>query len=219
MFNYRNSDGEVGPNYRDMYATPPPPGLVPSCAEGGVLGVLPGIIGSLQALEVIKVITGIGEILSGRLFNFDALSFESRIFNIRRNPTNPLNGENPTIHKLIDYEQFCGTKAVEKPIKEITAIQLYEWQVEGEDFQFIDVREPYEHDDMNLNALLIPLGTVIDNIDKIDRNRKVVVHCKTGGRSAKAIRQLENDFGFDNLYNLKGGIMAYMQDIKTSQPK
>lgn len=219
VFNYRNSDGEVGPNYRDMYATPPPPGLVPSCAEGGVLGVLPGIIGSLQALEVIKVITGIGEILSGRLFNFDALSFESRIFNIRRNPTNPLNGENPTIHKLIDYEQFCGTKAVEKPIKEITAIQLYEWQVEGEDFQFIDVREPYEHDDMNLNALLIPLGTVIDNIDKIDRNRKVVVHCKTGGRSAKAIRQLENDFGFDNLYNLKGGIMAYMQDIKTSQPK
>lgn len=219
VFNYRNSDGEVGPNYRDMYATPPPPGLVPSCAEGGVLGVLPGIIGSLQALEVIKVITGLGEILSGRLFNFDALSFESRIFNIRRNPTNPLNGENPTIHELIDYEQFCGMKAVEKPIKEITAIQLHEWQVEGEDFQFIDVREPYEHDDMNLNALLIPLGTVIDNIDKIDRNRKVVVHCKTGGRSAKAIRQLENDFGFDNLYNLKGGIMAYMQDIKTSEPK
>src|SRR5215213_7386593 len=138
VFNYTNKNGELGPNYRDLYPTPPPPGLVPSCAEGGVLGVLPGIIGSLQASEVIKVITGIGETLSGRFFIFDALGFETRTFNIKRNPSNPLNGDQPTIKELIDYEQFCGVKAVEKTIKEITAKDLYDWQVRGENFQIID---------------------------------------------------------------------------------
>src|SRR5450432_4022825 len=122
VFNYVNRKGERGPNYRDLYPTPPPPGLVPSCAEGGVLGVLPGIIGSLQALEVIKVITGVGEPLSGRFFTFDALNFESRTFNIRAREDNPVNGRNPTITELIDYEQFCGMRAVEEaPLKEITA--------------------------------------------------------------------------------------------------
>ncbi|HZG23121.1 MAG TPA: molybdopterin-synthase adenylyltransferase MoeB, partial [Chitinophagaceae bacterium] len=124
VFNYRNKEGELGPNYRDLYPTPPPPGMVPSCAEGGVLGVLPGIIGSLQALEVIKVVTGVGETMSGRFYIFDALNFESRTFKIRRNPANPVNGENPTIHALIDYEQFCGMKAVETPVREITAKEL-----------------------------------------------------------------------------------------------
>ena len=181
--------------------------------------MLPGIIGSLQALEVIKVITGVGEVLSGRLFNFDALSFQSRVFNIRRNPDNPLNGANPTIHRLIDYQQFCGLKTEEKPIKEVTAHQLYEWQASGEDFQLIDVREAQEYNQVNLGALLIPLSTVSDNADKIDRDRKVVVHCKTGGRSAKAIRELEDRFGFPNLYNLKGGITAYVQEVRTEQPK
>src|SRR6476619_3531840 len=116
VFNYRAANDELGPNYRDLYPTPPPPGLVPICTEGGVLGVLPGIIGSLQALEVIKVITGVGETLSGRFFVFDALSFESRTFKISRNPANPLNGINPTITQLIDYEQFCGLKQEERPI-------------------------------------------------------------------------------------------------------
>jgi len=219
VFNYTNSKGEVGPNYRDLYATPPPAGLVPSCAEGGVLGVLPGIIGSLQALEVIKVVTGVGEVLSGRFFSFDALNFESRTFNIRRNPNNPLNGTNPTIKELIDYEQFCGVKAVEKKIKEINSLELNEWQKRGEDFQIIDVREPYEYEICNIGAELIPLATVVENAGRIDRKRKVVVQCKTGNRSGKAIRELEERFGFENLYNLKGGILGYIDDINPKLTK
>jgi adenylyltransferase/sulfurtransferase len=213
VFNYKNSKGEVGPNYRDLYATPPPPGLVPSCAEGGVLGVLPGIIGSLQALEVIKVVTGVGDVLSGRFFIFDALTFESQTFNLKRNPANPLNGINPTIKELIDYEQFCGLKVPESDIKEISVQEVYDWQVSGEDFQFIDVREPHEYDIVNLGAELMPLGNISKFADKIDRNKKVVVHCKTGGRSAKAIRELEEKFGFNNLYNLKGGIFEWIDEV------
>ncbi|MDQ3683453.1 MAG: molybdopterin-synthase adenylyltransferase MoeB [Bacteroidota bacterium] len=211
VFNYVNSKRERGPNYRDLYPTPPPPGLVPNCAEGGVLGVLPGIIGSMQANEVIKVVTGIGETLSGRFFVFDALTFETRIFNISRNENNPVNGKNPTITQLIDYEQFCGMKAVEKPIKEISVEEFDKWKLNGEDIQVIDVREPAEYAEVNIGATLIPLGIVSENSGKIDRNRKVVVHCKLGGRSAKAIRELEEKFGFTNLYNLKGGITAYLQ--------
>ncbi|MGC3946096.1 MAG: molybdopterin-synthase adenylyltransferase MoeB [Chryseolinea sp.] len=213
VFNYTNANGEVGPNYRDLYATPPPPGLVPSCAEGGVLGVLPGIIGSLQALEVIKVVTGVGDVLSGRFYSFDALTFESRTFKIRRNPTNPLNGNNPTITELIDYEQFCGVKAVERKIKEIDALELHDWETTGVDYQIIDVREPHEYEIVNIGAQLIPLGSVVDNVAKIDRTKKVVVQCKTGNRSGKAIRELEDKFGFENLYNLKGGILGYIRDV------
>lgn len=219
VFNYINKEGEVGPNYRDLYPTPPPPGLVPSCAEGGVLGVLPGIIGSLQALEVIKVITGVGEVLSGRFFIFDALNFETRTFKISRRKDNPLNGENPTITALIDYEQFCGVKAVEKPIKEITASELNDWQIRGEKFQLIDVREPHEYEIVNIGAELIPLGTISANADKIDIDKKVVIHCKMGGRSAKAIRELEEKFGFKNLYNLKGGILGYIDEVQPELTK
>lgn len=219
VFNYRNKEGVLGPNYRDLYPTPPPPGLVPSCAEGGVLGVLPGIIGSLQALEVIKVITGVGEPLAGRFYIFDALTFESRTFNISRRDDNPLNGKNPSITALIDYEQFCGVKAVEKPIKEITATELYDWQVKGEPFQLIDVREQHEYDFVNIGAELIPLATVAANADKFSRDTKVVVHCKMGGRSAKAIRELEEKFGFTNLYNLKGGILGYIDEVKPELTK
>jgi molybdopterin/thiamine biosynthesis adenylyltransferase/rhodanese-related sulfurtransferase/molybdopterin converting factor small subunit len=215
VFNYTDRQGQLGPNYRDLYPTPPPPGLVPSCAEGGVLGVLPGIIGSLQALEVIKVITGVGETLSGRFYMFDALGFESRTFTIKRRDDNPLNGRRPTITKLIDYEQFCGMRAVEeKPLKEVTVKELYDWQVKGEPFQLIDVREPHEYDIVNIGGELIPLATVAANSDRIDRDRKVVVHCKVGGRSAKAIRVLEEKFGFTNLYNLKGGILAYIDEVE-----
>jgi len=219
VFNYRDANGNLGPNYRDLYPAPPPPGMVQNCAEGGVLGVLPGIIGSLQALEVIKVITGAGDTMSGRFFIFDALSFESRTFKIKRNPSNPLNGANPTITRLIDYEQFCGVKAVEAPIKEITARELHDMQVKGEPFQLIDVREPDEYLTVNIGAELIPLATVADHAANIDREKKVVVHCKTGGRSAKAIRELEDKFGFKNLYNLKGGILAYIDEVKPELAK
>jgi molybdopterin/thiamine biosynthesis adenylyltransferase/rhodanese-related sulfurtransferase len=219
VFNYRHANGDLGPNYRDLYPTPPPPGLVPSCAEGGVLGVLPGIIGSLQALEVIKVVTGVGEPLVGRFYIFDALSFESRTFNISRRDDNPLNGKAPSITQLIDYEQFCGVKAVEKPVKEITVKELYELQVKGEPFQLIDVREPYEYDIVNIGAELIPLATIAEHAGAISKDKLVIVHCKMGGRSAKAIRELEEKFGFNNLYNLKGGIIAYIDEVKPELTK
>lgn len=214
VFNYVNRLGERGPNYRDLYPTPPPPGLVPSCAEGGVLGVLPGIIGSLQALEVIKVITGVGEPLSGRFYTFDALNFESRTYNIKRRDDNPVNGKNPTIKSLIDYEQFCGMRAVEeKPVKEIDAKDLYQWQVNGKKFKLIDVREPSEYKIVQIGGELIPLATIPDHANQIPRDIDVVVHCKMGARSTKAIKELEQKFGFTNLYNLKGGILAYIDQV------
>jgi sulfur-carrier protein adenylyltransferase/sulfurtransferase len=215
VFNYVNRKGERGPNYRDLYPTPPPPGLVPSCAEGGVLGVLPGIVGSLQALEVIKVITGIGEPLSGRFFTFDALNFENRTFNIKHRDDNPVNGKNPTIHELIDYEQFCGMRAVEeKPVKEISVQELYDWQVKGKKFKLVDVREPFEYKIVQIGGELIPLATVSERADEIPRDLDVVVYCKAGVRSLKAIRELEEKFGFSNLYNLKGGILAYIDQVQ-----
>ncbi len=179
------------------------------------MGVLPGIIGSLQASEVITVITGVGETLSGRFFIFDALNFETRTFKIKPNPSNPLNGNNPTITELIDYEQFCGMKSVEKsPVKEITVSELYDMQVNGEQYQLIDVREPHEYEIVNLEGELIPLGTIAANADKIAKDKKVIIHCKMGGRSAKAIEELEDKFGFKNLYNLKGGILAYIDELE-----
>lgn len=203
VFNFTDAKGLTGPNYRDLYPSPPPPGLVPNCAEGGVLGVLPGIIGSLQANEVIKVLTGIGETLSGRFFVFDALAFETRVLNIKKR------ADLPPITELIDYEVFCGVKAVEPRIKEITVEELLEWQ--QQDIQVVDVREPSEYAESNINGLLIPLSLVAERHQEISRDKRVVVHCKMGGRSAKAIRELEEKFGFDNLYNLKGGITAYLQ--------
>jgi adenylyltransferase/sulfurtransferase len=212
VFNYQN-----GPNYRDLYPEPPPPGLVPSCAEGGVLGVLPGIVGSLQANEVIKVLTGIGDTLSGRLFSFDALNFTTRIFKIVKDKTNPLNGENPTQTSLIDYEQFCGIPKEEKPVIEITVQELKSYFDANKEFQLIDVREKHEYDFVNLGAELIPLNTILEHKDKIARDKPVVVHCKGGVRSAKAIRALEEE-GFTNLVNLKGGIVAYAKEIDVSMP-
>jgi adenylyltransferase/sulfurtransferase len=227
VFNYQYENGETGPNYRDLYPEPPPPGLVPSCAEGGVLGVLPGIIGSLQANEVIKVITGIGEPLVGRLFTFDALNFETRILYFKKDKHNPLTGENPTIKHLIDYEQFCGISTqpthseTPKPVavKEITVLELKQLFDSNADFQLIDVREDYEYEIANLGGELIPLGTILQNVDKISRTRKVIVHCRSGKRSADAIRALEEKFGFDNLYNLKGGILAYAEQIDNTLPR
>jgi molybdopterin/thiamine biosynthesis adenylyltransferase/rhodanese-related sulfurtransferase len=200
VFNYLNEDGTRGPNYRDIFPDPPPPDLVPNCAEGGVLGVLPGIIGSIQANEVIKVLTGIGEPLSGRLFLFDTAGFSTRTLKIRKNPK-------LEIKDLSFYEEYCMSDQTH--IKEIDVSALKKWMAEGEDFQLIDVREPYEYEVANIGGELIPLGEVLQHADRIDRNKKVVIHCRVGGRSAEAIEQLERQFGFTNLYNLKGGIEAW----------
>ncbi len=208
VFNYIDKDGNKGPNYRDLHPTPPLPGTVPSCAEGGVLGVLPGIIGSMQASEVIKLITGIGEPLSGRLFHFDTLDFESRTFKIRPRADNPLTGHHPSITALIDYEDFCGTKAL-AAIKEISAAQLKIWQASGEKIQLIDVREPAEYQAGNIGGELIPLTTIVENAHRLSTDGKVVLHCQSGARSAKAIRELQLQHALPNLYNLSGGILAY----------
>lgn len=223
VFNYTDREGHVGPNYRCLYPEPPPPGLVPSCAEGGVLGVLPGIIGSLQANEVLKVITGIGEPLSGRLFIFEALSFETRILKFKRDENNPLNGKNPTITQLIDYQQFCGIGnghvEAERGVKEITVQELKELFDNGEKFQLIDVREPYERNIASIGGELIPLREIPNHAGDIERDRSVIVYCRSGVRSRKAIEQLEEQFGFNNLYNLKGGILAYADEIDPSLTK
>lgn len=223
VFNYTDKEGNTGPNYRDLFPTPPPPGLVPSCAEGGVIGVLPGILGSLQANEVIKVITGVGDTLSGRLFLFDASTFETRTLKVRKSPKNPLTGDNPTQTALIDYEQFCGLNIADRnkapDVKEITVKELAALQAQQDDFQLIDVREPYEYDIANLGGELIPLASVLEAVDKIDSSRKVVIHCRSGKRSADAIALLEKKYGFTNLYNLKGGILAYADEVDTTLAK
>jgi len=204
VFNYPNEDGSRGPNYRDIFPEPPPPGLVPNCAEGGVLGVLPGIIGSIQASEVIKVLTGIGQPLVGRLFLFDTAEFSTRTLKIRKNP-------DLVIKDLSFYEEYCMPG--QSHLKEIDVTTLQKWMDKGEDFQLIDVREPYEYELANMDGELLPLGDILNNAERIKRDKKVVVHCKTGARSARAIEQLERQFGFENLYNLKGGIEAWAKEV------
>jgi adenylyltransferase/sulfurtransferase len=212
LFNYKNANGKTGPNYRDLYPTPPPPELIPDCASGGVLGVLPGIIGSMQALEIIKVITGINENLSGKFLVFDALTTTTKTFSIKRSPDNPLNGSNPTITSLIDYEAFCNAKP-NADIKQITAEELFQLQSSGEDFQLIDVREASEYATYNIGGELISLKSVLENIEKINRNKKVIIHCQSGSRSTQAISLLQEK-GFNNLYNLAGGLEKYRRSIK-----
>lgn len=204
VFNYLKKDGNRSANYRDMFPTPPPPGMVPSCAEGGVLGVLPGIIGSMQASEVVKILTQIGEPLIDRFFMFDAASFTMRTLKIKKNPT-------IKISQLIDYEQFCG---VSKPnlkteVKKITVTELKKMMAQKVDFQLIDVREDFEYEIAEMGGELIPLATILDNEKRISRTKKVIIHCRSGARSATAIRQLQQLDGFDNLYNLEGGILAW----------
>lgn len=213
VFNFLNKDGTRGANYRDLFPEPPPPGMVPSCAEGGVLGVLPGIIGSMQASEVIKVITGVGEPLNGRLFLFDAASFTTRILKVRKS-------SKTQISKLINYEEFCGI-GIEQDgdkIKEVTVHELKKWQIENVDFQLIDVRQPYEYEIANIGGELIPQNELAQNLDKISTNKKVIVHCRSGKRSADAIRDLQHLGNFENLYNLKGGILEYSKEIDSSIP-
>ncbi|MEM6318886.1 MAG: molybdopterin-synthase adenylyltransferase MoeB [Bacteroidota bacterium] len=213
VFNYLDKNGERGPNYRDLFPQPPPPNMVPNCAEGGVLGVLPGIIGSLQANEVIKIITGVGEPLSGRLFLFDAASFTTRNLKIRKNPTT-------TITELIDYDQFCGIvpKKEASMVKSINVHELKDWRDSEKDFQLIDVRETYEYDICNLDGELVPLNTLLNYVAEISKTKPVVVQCRSGVRSANAIKVLQQQFGFDNLYNLEGGILAWAREIDSSMP-
>lgn len=224
VFNYTDKNGVLGPNYRDLFPTPPPPGLVPSCAEGGVIGVLPGILGSLQASEVIKVISGVGETLTGRLFLFDAATFETRTLNIKRRKDNPLNGENPTQKGLIDYQQFCGVgieenaSAGKQPVKSINVKQLNDLIKKNARIQIVDVREAYEYDIANIKGELMPKSEIQNYISKISNDKQVVVHCRSGKRSSDVIELLQEKYGFQNLYNLEGGILAWAKEIDTSMP-
>lgn len=215
---------ERGPCYRCLYPEPPPPGLVPSCAEGGVLGVLPGIIGAIQANEAIKIILGAPDIMVNRLLLFDAWRMRFRELKLRKNPDCPVCGDNPTIKELIDYEEFCGitqTQTETKPtMEEITATELKQRLDNGDDIQIIDVREPHEYEIGQIpNSTLIPLGQVLTRMNEIDPNRETVVHCKMGGRSAKAIDALQRSGFTGRLINLAGGITAWSNEVDPSVPK
>ena len=214
---------ERGPCYRCLYPEPPPPGLVPSCAEGGVLGVLPGIIGAIQANEAIKIILGAPDIMVNRLLLFDAWRMRFRELKLRKNPDCPVCGDNPTIKELIDYEEFCGITQQPEPkptMEEITAIELKQRLDQGDDIQIIDVREPHEYEIGQIpNSKLIPLGQVLNRMNEIDPDRETVVHCKMGGRSAKAIDALMRSGFPGKLVNLAGGITAWSNDVDPSVPK
>jgi molybdopterin/thiamine biosynthesis adenylyltransferase/rhodanese-related sulfurtransferase/molybdopterin converting factor small subunit len=214
---------ERGPCYRCLYPEPPPPGLVPSCAEGGVLGVLPGIIGAIQANEAIKIILGAPDIMVNRLLLFDAWRMRFRELTLRKNPDCPVCGDNPTIKQLIDYEEFCGITQQPEPkltMEEITATELKQRIDKGDDIQIIDVREPHEYEIAQIpNSKLIPLGQVLNHMNEIDPDRETVVHCKMGGRSAKAIDALKRAGFQGRLINLAGGITAWSNDVDPSVPK
>jgi molybdopterin/thiamine biosynthesis adenylyltransferase/rhodanese-related sulfurtransferase len=228
-----------GPCYRCLYPEPPPPGLVPSCAEGGVLGILPGLLGVIQATETIKLILGIGEPLVGRLLLVDALGMSFRTLKLRKNPECPVCGPNPTVTELIDYNQFCGIappseigplevardKAVgDHPIvdgiPQVSVEELKRRLDAKEDIFVLDVREPHEYQIANLGATLIPLGDVERRVGELaaQKDREVVVHCRSGGRSQKAALMLKNA-GFTNVSNLAGGIGAWSDKIDPTLPK
>ena len=215
---------ERGACYRCLYAEPPPPGLVPSCAEGGVLGVLPGIIGAIQANEALKIILGAPEIMVNRLLLFDAWRMRFRELKLRKNPDCPVCGDNPSIKELIDYEEFCGITqqppATQPSMEEITATELNQRLDKGDDIQIIDVREPHEYEIALIpGSRLIPLGQVLNRVNEIDPARETVVHCKMGGRSAKAIETLQRAGFTGRLINLKGGITAWSNEVDASVPK
>lgn len=213
---------EDGPCYRCLYPEPPPPGLVPSCAEGGVLGVLPGLLGVIQATEVIKLILGAGDPLIGRLLLVDALAMRFRELRVRKNPECPVCGTNPTVKELIDYNQFCGIRGEESSM----SVKIPEIQVEelkrrldaGDDIYVLDVREPHEYQICNIGGHLIPLGDLPKRVHELDSSREIVVHCKSGGRSAKAVEFLRKS-GFKRASNLTGGILAWATKIDPSLPK
>src|SRR5215212_5161089 len=212
-----------GPCYRCLFPEPPPPGLVPSCAEGGVLGVLPGTIGTIQATEAIKLILGIGDPLIGRLLLYDALGMRFREMKLRKDPSCPDCGENPTVTELIDYQEFCGipqegAQAQADAVPEITVQDLKEKLGNGGKVSVLDVREPHEYEVANIGARLIPLGELPERLIELDQDETFAVHCKTGSRSARAVKLLQ-EAGFQNVYNVKGGITAWSEEIDPSVPK
>jgi adenylyltransferase/sulfurtransferase len=219
-----------GPCYRCLFAEPPPPGMVPNCAEGGVMGVLPGIVGSIQAAEALKLLLGEGEPLTGRLLLFDAMRMRFREMRLRRDPACPACGENPSIHELIDYERFCGiTPAApateggmeQQGIPEITVTELKERLDRGDRVTIIDVREPFEWDIGNLGAhgaRLIPLGELPERAGEISPDDEVVLQCRSGARSARALELLRAK-GYPQLWNLKGGILAWSDQVDPSIPR
>ncbi len=217
---------EHGPCYRCLYPEPPPPGLVPSCAEGGVLGILPGLIGVVQATEAVKLIIGQGEPLIGRLVLYDALAMRFRELKLRRSPECPICGPNRTITKLIDYHQFCGVPSPTAappvaPVKEgeIDPVDVKAKLDRGDDFQFIDVREPHEYQIASIpGAKLMPLGELPKRVSELDPNRDLVAHCKGGVRSQKAIDFLKTA-GFTRLLNMRGGILAWSDKVDPKVPK
>jgi len=212
-----------GPCYRCLYPEPPPPGLVPSCAEGGVLGVLPGIVGAIQAMETIKLILGRGDALVGRLLLFDALGMKFRELKLRRNPDCPACGEHRTITKLIDYYEFCGIRGEEAPAPSTQVPELAPREVKarldrGDDLFILDVREPHEYQICNLHGYLIPLGELPRRVHELDSSREIVAHCRSGKRSAEAVEFLRKA-GFRKIWNLKGGILAWSDEVDPSVPK
>ncbi len=212
-----------GPCYRCLYPEPPPPGLVPSCAEGGVIGVLPGIVGCFQALQTIKLILGVGDPLIGRLLLFDALAMKFRELKLRKNPECPICGPNPTITGLIDYEQFCGIRGEEHvpntKVPEITPVQLKQMMDQHREFVLVDVREPHEYQICKIpGSKLIPLGDVPRRMNELSTADDIVVHCRSGARSAKAVETLMKA-GFRRIHNLKGGILAWSEQVDPSVPK
>ena len=213
---------EEGPCYRCLYPEPPPPGLVPSCAEGGVLGILPGLVGVIQATEVIKLILGKGEPLIGRLLLVDALAMKFRELKLRKNPDCPVCGTHPTITKLIDYNEFCGIRGEEAPVEtgvpEIQVEELKRRLDAGEDVFVLDVREPHEYQICNIGGHLIPLGDLPKRVNELDSSREIVAHCRSGARSAKAVNFLRQA-GFRKVHNLAGGILAWADRVDPKMPK
>ena len=211
-----------GPCYRCLYPEPPPPGLVPSCAEGGVLGILPGLVGVIQATEAIKLILGKGDPLIGRLLLVDALGMKFRELKLRKNPDCPVCGKHPSITKLIDYNEFCGIRGEEKPMEvgvpEIQVEELKSRLDSGEDVFVLDVREPHEYQICNINGYLIPLGDLPKRVHELDSSREIVAHCRSGARSAKAVDFLRQA-GFKKVHNLAGGILAWADRVDAKMPK
>jgi molybdopterin/thiamine biosynthesis adenylyltransferase/rhodanese-related sulfurtransferase/molybdopterin converting factor small subunit len=214
-----------GPCYRCLYPEPPPPGLVPSCAEGGVLGVLPGIVGVIQATETIKLIIGVGEPLIGRFMIYDALKMKFRELKLRKDPDCPVCGTHPTVTKLIDYEQFCGVvPAAPEPVAvnnatEITAVELKQRLDRGDTLKIVDVREPNEYQINRIpGSQLIPLGDIPKRYAELNKGDEIVVQCKSGARSAKAADFLRS-VGFTRVLNLKGGILDWVDKVDPTQPK
>ena len=220
VFNVRKDDGTFSANYRDIFPEPPSADTVPNCEQAGVLGVLPGLVGCIQANEVIKIITGIGELLCDKLMILDSATMQQTIIRISNHNTHD------QIHGLIDYEDFCGISAGKNKslndkilsMKEVTVQELKKMMDSNADFQLIDVREPHEYDICNLNGELIPMSDIPNSVGKIARDKQVVLHCRSGKRSGDMLLWLEKNHGFTNLYNLKGGVLAWARDIDPEFP-